>query len=341
MCIYRYIYIHLYTHIYINTFTYIHMYIYAIYIYTYKCTYIWIYIYSIHMCIYICTCVYAWVHTHTCMHACIHPSTHIYIFTYIHYIYAYKPYIFTLHIVVYRHTTQSLRSVALPLSFQIPVSIMSDMYGLSNSTASIAQEVMITKQNRKDQQRVLCCGFPLGLQRLGSTNITNSGRFCHKPVNIVNKWHRQNENLSNYSKMFRAKIKGGSYSQTMESWYNMVTSSITTKTALIWNSCLKHSPVIFKSFLSSCGCESAPNASKCHVSVPLIVCKQIFMHTVSIQIMQAYYGIQYIYICIIYIYMWYPPFWNLPFWHIHKMVGSKGGYLTYMLRTFYVYIYIY
>ena len=251
-----------------------------------------------------CVCVSAYAY----MHASIHPSTHIYIFTYIHYIYAYKPYIFTLHIVVYRHTTQSLRSVALPLSFQIPVSIMSDMYGLSNSTASIAQEVMITKQNRKDQQRVLCCGFPLGLQRLGSTNITNSGRFCHKPVNIVNKWHRQNENRSNYSKMFRAKIKGGSYSQTMESWYNMVTSSITTKTALIWNSCLKHSPVIFKSFLSSCGCESAPNASKCHVSVPLIVCKQIFMHTVSIQIMQAYYGIQYIYMYNIYIYMWYPPF---------------------------------
>jgi hypothetical protein len=35
----------------------------------------------------------------------------------------------------------------------------------------------------------------------------------------------------------------------------------------------------------------------------LIVCKQIFTHTVSIQIMQAYYGIQYIYICIIYIYI--------------------------------------
>ena len=122
-------------------------------------TYVYIYIY-VHVCMREC------IRIHACMHPSIHPSTHIYIYlhTYIHYIYAYKPYIFTLHIVVYRHTTQSLRSVAaLPLSFQIPVSIMSDMYGLSNSTASIAQEVMITKQNRKDQQRVLCCGFlPLG-----------------------------------------------------------------------------------------------------------------------------------------------------------------------------------
>ena len=118
----------------------------------YTCVYIYMYM---------CVCVSAYAY----MHACIHPSIHppIYIFTYIHYRYAYKPYIFTLHIVVYRHTTQSLRSFALPLSFQIPVSIMSDIYGLSNSTASIAQEVMITKQNRKDQQRVLCCGFlPLG-----------------------------------------------------------------------------------------------------------------------------------------------------------------------------------
>ena len=42
---------------------------------------------------------------------------------------------------------------------------------------------------------------------------------------------------------------------------------------------------------------------------------------------------KYIYI---YIYIWYPP-WNLPFWHIHEMVGSKGGYLTYTLRVLYIY----
>ena len=40
-----------------------------------------------------------------------------------------------------------------------------------------------------------------------------------------------------------------------------------------------------------------------------------------------------------YIYIWYPP-WNLPFWHIHEMVGSKGGYLTYTLRVLYIYIII-
>ena len=126
--------------------------------------------------------------------------------------------------------------------------------------------------------------------------------------------------------MFRAKIKGGSYSQTMESWYNMVTSSITTKTALIWNSCLKHSPVIFKSFLSSCGCESAPNASKCHISDSVDCMRanlyaygkytnyaSILWHTIYIYICIIYiyvYNIYIciIYICIIYIYMWYPPF---------------------------------
>ena len=136
-----------------------YIYIHNINVHTYE------YTYTVYMCIYIYVhvCMRECIRIHACMHPSIHPSTHIYIFTYIHYRYAYKPYIFTLHIVVYRHTTQSLRSFALPLSFQIPVSIMSDIYGLSNSTASIAQEVMITKQNRKDQQRVLCCGFlPLG-----------------------------------------------------------------------------------------------------------------------------------------------------------------------------------
>ena len=43
---------------------------------------------------------------------------------------------------------------------------------------------------------------------------------------------------------------------------------------------------------------------------------------------------------IIYIYM-VPPPWNLPFWHIHQMVGSKGGYLTYTLRALYIYTRIY
>mmetsp|Transcript_91490 Transcript_91490/g.218064 ORF Transcript_91490/g.218064 Transcript_91490/m.218064 type:complete len:211 (-) Transcript_91490:431-1063(-) len=40
-------------------------------------------------------------------------------------------------------------------SCQIPRSTMSGISGFSNSTASIAQEVMITKQNRKDQHSVL------------------------------------------------------------------------------------------------------------------------------------------------------------------------------------------
>ena len=85
---------------------------------------------------------------------------------------------------------------------------------------------------------------------------------------------------------------------------NMVTPSIKTKTALIWNSCLKHSPVIFKSFLSSCGCESAPNASKCHVS-DSVDCMQANLYTYGkytnyasiLWLTMAYYIYIYTYIC--------------------------------------------
>ena len=52
---------------------------------------------------------------------------------------------------------------------------------------------------------------------------------------------------------------------------------------------------------------------------------------------RKYLGYIYIYTCI-YIYIYGGPPWRLPFWHIHQMVGSKGGYLTYTLRVLYIYI---
>ena len=63
--------------------------------------------------------------------------------------------------------------------------------------------------------------------------------------------------------------------------------------------------------------------------IPLYNCLHIYIY--------IYYNIIYIY-TYVYIYM-VPPPWNLPFWHIHQMVGSKGGYLTYTLRVLYIYIY--